>query len=588
MPWKDSDSGVSDDSGTRNISGISDQEGIGISIDLVSASRRHLAFLRTIADSPWLHRTPTLLQSITRYEKLWMPLISELSEGSKSDMLLPPFDVQWVWHCHCLNPVSYRQYCEAKFSKLIEKPVIFDEEIEDYAVNRCREIWNLKYPFEPFDVNGESNSGDGIGVSSLTDNDLFAMVSKQGSLYSKFSRPFLSEIVHLIAAKHRYKGFLYMLKRFRDGYSRLVPTSDILIMWLTHQSFPSTYEGDMKEMEGDLERVVGVWDPVKEEDAQMTKTLWEEVFDQPYERAGATFDGIFSSDCSGYWEASDSDVNRKYKGLEPRFLLEVCLFVKGKWDEKDSKETKNTFLRLRTVRCHMELKIDKPISDMSSQSWQKRWQLFCEFSTRGVVVEVRQQGSGCLRNSKLHKMVAFSWNDLLRAPSLTLEREVGLQMRVIASITPPVQAPYLLKCVPDRVTDDKGAMISDVILKMNRYHPQEGRWLSRTVLDHAGRECFIIRIRVGGGFWRRGAETPTSVKWEDRIIEIREGSWSYVAGSIGTAPEKVVGTATPKDKNPQDKKATWSLSTGYVLTIQWEGGLNFHLQNENPDESSVR
>lgn len=26
------------------------------------------------------------------------------------------------------------------------------------------------------------------------------------------------------------------------------------------------------------------------------------------------------------------------------------------------------------------------------------------------------------------------------------------------------------------------------------------------------------------------------MKWEDRIIEIREGSWSYVAGSIGRAP----------------------------------------------------
>lgn len=45
-----------------------------------------------------------------------------------------------------------------------------------------------------------------------------------------------------------------------------------------------------------------------------------------------------------------------------------------------------------------------------------------------------------------------------------------------------------------------------------------------------------INCRVGGGFWRRGGETPSPVKWEDRIIEIREGSWSYVAGSIGRAP----------------------------------------------------
>lgn len=45
-----------------------------------------------------------------------------------------------------------------------------------------------------------------------------------------------------------------------------------------------------------------------------------------------------------------------------------------------------------------------------------------------------------------------------------------------------------------------------------------------------------IDCRMGEGFWRRGGETPSAVKWEDRIIEIREGSWSYVAGSIGTSP----------------------------------------------------
>ncbi|KAK2416349.1 hypothetical protein QL285_038749 [Trifolium repens] len=46
----------------------------------------------------------------------------------------------------------------------------------------------------------------------------------------------------------------------------------------------------------------------------------------------------------------------------------------------------------------------------------------------------------------------------------------------------------------------------------------------------------LSSLRVGGGFWRRGGETPSAVKWEYRIIEIRKGSWSYVAGSIGRAP----------------------------------------------------
>jgi hypothetical protein len=65
----------------------------------------------------------------------------------------------------------------------------------------------------------------------------------------------------------------------------------------------------------------------------------------------------------------------------------------------------------------------------------------------------------------------------------------------LTSITPPVQAPYLLKALNDRVTDDTGAMLSKRLTRLNKYKPQEGRWISWTVLDHTGKECFIIRIR---------------------------------------------------------------------------------------------
>jgi hypothetical protein len=84
---------------------------------------------------------------------------------------------------------------------------------------------------------------------------------------------------------------------------------------------------------------------------------------------------------------------------------------------------------------------------------------------------------------------------MLHEKSLIITGELDVRMRVMASITPPIQAPYLLKCVPDRVTDDGGAMISDVILHMRSYRPQEGRWLTRTVLDYSGKECFVIRMR---------------------------------------------------------------------------------------------
>lgn len=251
------------------------------------------------------------------------------------------------------------------------------------------------------------------------------------------------------------------------------------------------------------------------------------------------------------------------------------------------------FLRLRMVRCHKELKIDKPISTFPVDTWHKVWHLYCEFRSKGVMIEIRNRG-GFLKGSVLEDTMTFLWNDLLRATSLTVEREVDRRVRVVSSITPPTQASYLLKCVPDRVTDDSGAMISDVILRMNQYRPQEGRWLSRTVLDHAGRECFVVRMRVAGGLWRRGDETPSVVKWEDRIVEIREGSWSYVAGAIGRAPVKVVGTATPQE--PKDQwDVSWKFSCGYELMIQWQASSSmsasdpcFYLINETSSDTNVK
>lgn len=62
----------SDDFGSHSIRSLSEisqeelLETFRISIDLVSAARRNLGFLRLVADSDWLHRKHTLLESIRR------------------------------------------------------------------------------------------------------------------------------------------------------------------------------------------------------------------------------------------------------------------------------------------------------------------------------------------------------------------------------------------------------------------------------------------------------------------------------------------------------------------------------------------
>lgn len=296
------------------------------------------------------------------------------------------------------------------------------------------------------------------------------------------------------------------------------------------QSYPTVYAEDLKEIDCDIGKDGRLWEIVKEEDVEASKKLWEKTFDQPYEKAGGQIalkrEGVPSSvKLPVYWEEFDSDVNTKYKSISPRFLLEVgflflphvtyiiatrsfrkcsihwsflqvCMFLrlnsKTRLSQKDSR---HKFLRLRVVRCHREFKLDTPIESLSYDTWRKACHLYCEFGTRGIVIEHRSLGGLFVKGSKLMNTVTFHWNDLLRAPALTLGKEAEQRFGIVASITPPAQAPYLLKCVPDRVTDDSGAMISDVILRINQYRPQEGRWLTRTVLDHAGRESFVIRIR---------------------------------------------------------------------------------------------
>lgn len=559
-------SGASEGFSTRSFSEISEDEFmVRVGIDLVAAAKRNLGFLRLVDESTWLHRKPTILEAIRRYDELWMPLICDLMVGITPLMILPPLDIEWVWFCHTLNPVSYRQYCESRFSKLIGKPAIFNEDNEDYALNRCREIWVQKYPNEPFENEDDSTQKDDI----ICNEDLLAEVSKQRCLYTTFREPYMSELVYLIAGKRRFKGFLHMMQRFSDGCGRLVPTTDILLMLMTHQSYPTVYATDVKEMEGILWKIVGAWEAVKPNEVEMTKKLWEKTFEEPYEKVGCeTISGVQTIRPPIYWKVTDLDVNTKYKSLLPRFLSEVCVMVKLNPKTNITEEgTSVEFLRLRMLRCHKELKLNQPLTKFTCDSWKKTWHLFCEFGTKGLVLELRHPNGRCFRGSSLVDTITFSWNALLRAPSLTLGRESSEKVSLFTSMTPPVQAPYLLKCVADRVTDDSGAMISDVILKMNQYRPQEGRWLSRTVLDHAGRECFVIRMRVAGGIWRRGGEVPSAVKWEDRIIEIREGSWFYEAGSIGRAPAKVVGSAIPKEP-PEGWQASWCFSTGDELLVK--------------------
>lgn len=85
---------------------------------------------------------------------------------------------------------------------------------------------------EPFE--NEAEEGSENRPSSLS-GDLFDQVWKCRDLCRMYSEPYYCEMVYLVAAKQRYRGFVYMVRRFGDECSCIVPTSDVFLMMLTHQ-----------------------------------------------------------------------------------------------------------------------------------------------------------------------------------------------------------------------------------------------------------------------------------------------------------------------------------------------------------------
>jgi len=156
--------------------------------------------------------------------------------------------IRWKAGSKCsglvLYQVEYRKYCERKFSKLIGKAAIFDEENEDYAVNKCREMWRKRYPNEPFenevsDSDNQCSSSYGEETEKREREEMMREMGKQKDVYERYFREaYMGEIMYLIAAKKRYKKMLQMIlvqKQDHHGSSAFIPTVDILLMWLTHQ-----------------------------------------------------------------------------------------------------------------------------------------------------------------------------------------------------------------------------------------------------------------------------------------------------------------------------------------------------------------
>lgn len=396
-------------------------------------------------------------------------------------------------------------------------------------------------------------------------------------------------------------------------------TIDIDLIWHWHQLLPK----DTKALFGSVaEHENTVPGSRVGHGFEDTARLWESAFGLSYEKAGCMYrntkpvnvppppvsqmkNSLVLEKPPSFlpWDHRVPDHNpAKYPVLTPRHVLQVCILIKsGTSMVPIGRENADLFLRLRTLDAYTSLKLETPVVPFTQDpQWQKLWVLQCETKTKGVMLELRYHVDGCMRTFHKTKRVGgtrLTWTDLQKSTTLSheiilplhrfnsTERKQPQQIKLEVSITPPVQAPYLLKSVPDRVTDDHGAMLSSTIVRRRRHEPQSGRWISRTVLNHMGKESFVIRIRAAKGSWRKSGDRPVGVDWNERVINIHEGGWNYVASNVGIAPEKIVANASPLAHELEEYKLSWALSTGDTLIISrqmsdlnWERHLEFTLK----------
>lgn len=595
---------------------------ITTSIDLISAAKHLLGFLKIVSGLPHLYGGASAASAIRRYHDFWMPLVTERDLLNEKD-LVPPLDIQWVWLCHCLRQKAHQHNCKTRDFKLLQAPVFGDSSSQSAAQEQCRQVWNESYPDEPFDLEftqkfGQSNRRNQTSHSSrpsqCEEKELMESMSKQIAFYNQVSQQYMHHDDFLMVAKERYLCFLHMLDKTK-GRAVCVPTYDILLMMKTHQTCPTAYVHDMErliENMDDNDSVVchqlsnGIADGFEQ-----TSRTWAMLFGLPYERAGAVWPELNLVDritppeeqetippVTINWHQQNFDINSKHTFLQPRHVLEVCVHVKSAFCTESMQETADDlFLGVRTIESCKKFKHRISAKGHTHDTvWHKVTSMQCDVSTKGLIFDLTCYTLKCFETpffSTLLGQVTISWKELEKAALLTIEKNFTMKSAsqgsspwtILASITPPVQAPYLFKALLDQVTDDDGAMISKRMMRCNKYKPQEGRWMSRTVLNHAGEECFIIRIRVATGVWRSKTETPVGVDWNERVVRIHGGGWKYISGSKGIAPEEILATATPLNDELEQYKMKWSFSTGETLTIQmpiedleWERHLRFSLK----------
>jgi len=214
-----------------------------------------LIFLKEVDRFPSLYLNRTLIrEAARRYEKVWLPMLYELDAEVEAD-LVPPLDIEWVWHLHMLAPYWYEKDCARVLANMRAHPAksfapshqLKSTADREKGQQKAEAMWKKRCPDEPWEPpnwrQAPLTSVDpGPQTGSLIAYDLVQAAERQMAFLPQVSLPHYQDKQFLAEAHLRYQKHLELKRLFPEAI--FVPTYDIDVCWHAHMLNPKNYKDD--------------------------------------------------------------------------------------------------------------------------------------------------------------------------------------------------------------------------------------------------------------------------------------------------------------------------------------------------------
>lgn len=148
----------------------------------------HLAFLEEMNKNQKSINGSSLQRAVERYNHYWLPLASKHT----NEVLAVPLDIEWVWHCHMLAPLSYQKDCISRVGGVAPHKHLDPVERQE-IMTKTRDMWTKAYPEVPFHTHQRSTytGQDDHHISSMTSD--IVSISAIRQFYYQVSLPHYRE-----------------------------------------------------------------------------------------------------------------------------------------------------------------------------------------------------------------------------------------------------------------------------------------------------------------------------------------------------------------------------------------------------------